>query len=120
MHLSVPSIDRWLAASASRVSCRLFGDSQEEMDYRTVATTVFTPLEYGCVGLSEDDAVEELGADAIEVCTREQGKKIDDDDDDDNALLMLMLMPTMAGVPLELPAPGVDAPPRALALERLR
>lgn len=26
------------------------------MDYNAVATTVFTPLEYGTVGLSEDEA----------------------------------------------------------------
>ncbi|KAJ8722974.1 hypothetical protein PYW07_004157 [Mythimna separata] len=26
------------------------------MDYENVATTVFTPLEYGCVGLSEETA----------------------------------------------------------------
>ena len=37
------------------------------MDYRNVATTVFTPFEYGCVGLSEDDAIETLGEDKIEV-----------------------------------------------------
>jgi len=27
------------------------------MDYADVATTVFTPLEYGCVGMSEETAV---------------------------------------------------------------
>ena len=32
------------------------------MDYRSIATTVFTPLEYGCVGLSEEEATAELGA----------------------------------------------------------
>lgn len=32
-----------------------------------VATTVFTPLEYACVGLSEDAAVAKYGADDIEV-----------------------------------------------------
>lgn len=37
------------------------------MDYRNVATTVFTPLEYGCVGFSEDDALAEFGEEAIEV-----------------------------------------------------
>lgn len=29
------------------------------MDYNNVATTVFTPLEYGTVGLSEEDATEQ-------------------------------------------------------------
>ena len=32
-----------------------------------VATTVFTPLEYGCIGLSEEDAIEKYGNDNIEV-----------------------------------------------------
>ena len=33
-----------------------------------VATTVFTPLEYGVVGLSEEQAIHEHGHDNIEVC----------------------------------------------------
>jgi len=28
------------------------------MSYEFVATTVFTPLEYGCIGHSEEDALE--------------------------------------------------------------
>ena len=35
------------------------------MDYTNVATTVFTPLEYGCVGYSEVDAKAKFGADNI-------------------------------------------------------
>ncbi|KAK2576251.1 hypothetical protein KPH14_005617 [Odynerus spinipes] len=46
---------------------RLFGDSQEKMDYTNVATTVFSPLEYGCVGLSEEAALALHGDDEIEV-----------------------------------------------------
>ncbi|KAI4484660.1 hypothetical protein M0804_007226 [Polistes exclamans] len=46
---------------------RLFANSQDKMDYANVATTVFTPLEYGCVGLSEEDAVSLHGADEIEI-----------------------------------------------------
>ncbi|XP_078410609.1 thioredoxin reductase 2, tandem duplicate 2 isoform X1 [Cetorhinus maximus] len=46
---------------------RLFGKSTELMDYDNVATTVFTPLEYGCVGLSEEEAVQRHGEDNIEV-----------------------------------------------------
>lgn len=46
---------------------RIFGDSNKQMDYENVATTVFTPLEYGCVGLSEEAAVSRHGADNIEV-----------------------------------------------------
>lgn len=46
---------------------RLFGGSSEEMDYRNVATTIFTPLEYGCVGYSEDAAIETFGEDSLEI-----------------------------------------------------
>ena len=38
-----------------------------QCDYVNVATTVFTPLEYGCIGLSEEDAVARYGEDNIEV-----------------------------------------------------
>jgi len=41
------------------------------MDYENVCTTVFTPIEYACVGLSEDDAIERYGADNIDVYHRE-------------------------------------------------
>jgi thioredoxin reductase (NADPH) len=45
---------------------RLFGASDIAMDYEKIPTTVFTPLEYGCVGLSEEDAIARYG-DKIEV-----------------------------------------------------
>lgn len=50
---------------------RLFGGSKEPMDYVNVCTTVFTPIEYSCVGLSEDDAIAKYGKDGIEVYHRE-------------------------------------------------
>uniref|UniRef100_A0A8C4IA27 thioredoxin-disulfide reductase (NADPH) n=1 Tax=Dicentrarchus labrax TaxID=13489 RepID=A0A8C4IA27_DICLA len=46
---------------------RLAGHSTELMNYDNVATTVFTPLEYGCVGLSEEEAEKRHGKDSIEV-----------------------------------------------------
>uniref|UniRef100_A0A9J7ZCK4 thioredoxin-disulfide reductase (NADPH) n=1 Tax=Cyprinus carpio carpio TaxID=630221 RepID=A0A9J7ZCK4_CYPCA len=46
---------------------RLVGHSTELMNYDNVATTVFTPLEYGCVGLSEEEAERRHGKDQIEV-----------------------------------------------------
>jgi thioredoxin reductase (NADPH) len=46
---------------------RLFGGATERMDYDLVATTVFTPMEYGTVGLSEEDAVAKYGEDDLEV-----------------------------------------------------
>jgi len=50
---------------------RLFGGSKERMDYVNICTTVFTPIEYSCVGLSEEDAIEMYGNDGIEVYHRE-------------------------------------------------
>lgn len=44
---------------------REFGVGTELMNYDNVPTTVFTPLEYGCVGLSEEDAKAKFGADNI-------------------------------------------------------
>ncbi|XP_063359796.1 thioredoxin reductase 1, mitochondrial-like isoform X4 [Cydia amplana] len=46
---------------------RVFANGTQHMDYENVATTVFTPLEYGCVGLSEEAALQRHGADNIEV-----------------------------------------------------
>jgi hypothetical protein len=49
------------------LAARLFGGSTAPMDYRNVATTVFTPLEYGCVGMSEEAALDRIGAEDVEV-----------------------------------------------------
>ncbi len=38
-----------------------------QCDYINVPTTVFTPLEYGACGLSEERAIELYGQDNIEV-----------------------------------------------------
>merc|ERR1712087_197361 len=46
---------------------RLFGGSTLPMDYRNICTTVFTPLEYGTVGYSEDDAIAEFGKENLDV-----------------------------------------------------
>lgn len=44
-----------------------FSFSNFQTDYKKVATTVFTPLEYGAIGYSEEDAVKEFGEENIEV-----------------------------------------------------
>ena len=60
-----------VAIQAGRLlSRRLFGGSEETMDYDKVATTVFTPLEYSCCGYSEEKATEVFGADNIEIYHR--------------------------------------------------
>lgn len=40
---------------------RLFNGDKTLMDYRNVPTTVFTPVEYGCVGYSHEDAIKKFG-----------------------------------------------------------
>lgn len=44
---------------------RLFGGATDKMDYLNVPTTVFTPLEYGSCGYSEEDAKAKFGAENI-------------------------------------------------------
>ncbi|XP_054992840.1 thioredoxin reductase 3 [Sorex araneus] len=46
---------------------RLFGGRSEKCDYINVPTTVFTPLEYGCCGLSEEKAIEIYKKDNLDV-----------------------------------------------------
>ena len=46
---------------------RLFAGEKESVEYDLIATTIFTPLEYSCIGLSEERAVEKLGKDKVEV-----------------------------------------------------
>lgn len=46
---------------------RLFGGSTHLMDYVNIATTVFTPIEYGSCGMSEEKAIETFGDANVEV-----------------------------------------------------
>lgn len=46
---------------------RLYAGKSALMDYSMVATTVYTPLEYGAVGLPEEEAIKLHGEDNIEV-----------------------------------------------------
>ncbi|XP_068099361.1 thioredoxin reductase 2, mitochondrial [Hyperolius riggenbachi] len=62
-----PELTPTAIAAGKLLARRLFGGSTELMDYDSVPTTVFTPLEYGCVGLSEEAASACHGEDAIEV-----------------------------------------------------
>lgn len=57
-----------LAIQAGRLLARrLFDGSKIHCSYIDVATTVFTPLEYGCIGLAEEDAELIFGKSNIEV-----------------------------------------------------
>ncbi|XP_076068724.1 thioredoxin reductase 1 [Oratosquilla oratoria] len=46
---------------------RLYASGTLLTDYINVPTTVFTPLEYGCCGLSEEKAIEKYGEDDLEI-----------------------------------------------------
>lgn len=46
---------------------RLYKGGTQKVNYDMIPTTIFTPLEYSCVGLSEEKATERHGADNIEV-----------------------------------------------------
>lgn len=46
---------------------RLFNNGTRLTDYVNVATTVFTPLEYGAIGYSEEDSIKFFGESNIEV-----------------------------------------------------
>ncbi|CAL8139961.1 unnamed protein product [Orchesella dallaii] len=49
------------------LSKRLFGGGNLVTDYEKIPTSVFTPLEYGCVGLSEEEAKEKYQEENLEV-----------------------------------------------------
>lgn len=46
---------------------RLYGNSTQLMDYRMIPTTVFTPIEYGSIGYSEEAAIAHFGKENIKV-----------------------------------------------------
>lgn len=46
---------------------RICGTSSTVTNYDNVPTTIFTPLEYGCCGLSEEEATLRLGYAFVEV-----------------------------------------------------
>ncbi len=46
---------------------RLYAGSTRKMDMNLVPTCVFTPLEYGACGLSEEDAIRKFGEDNIKI-----------------------------------------------------
>lgn len=57
-----------VAIQAGRLLARrLYGGSNAKCDYINVPTTVFTPMEYGCCGYSEDKALEIFGEESLEV-----------------------------------------------------
>lgn len=58
-----PELTPMAIQSGKLLARRLCGVSEVLTDYINVCTTVFTPLEYGCCGLSEEEAIEKYGED---------------------------------------------------------
>lgn len=47
-----------LAIKAGRyLARRLYNGESESLDYKIVPTTVFTPLEYSAIGITEEEAI---------------------------------------------------------------
>jgi len=65
--LGKPELTPVAIAAGRLLAERLYGDKTTLCDYEGVPTTVFTPLEYSCCGLAEEDAIEKFGLDHIEV-----------------------------------------------------
>ncbi|CAM9454616.1 unnamed protein product [Ascophyllum nodosum] len=65
-HWANPELTPVAVQTGELLASRLYGKGKEQMDYCLVATAVFTPVEYGCCGLSEEDAIKLHGEDNIE------------------------------------------------------
>lgn len=65
--LGAPELTPTAIMCGRLLSRRIVAGMDEQMSYDYVPTTVFTPLEYGCIGMSEERAKEQFGADNIEV-----------------------------------------------------
>jgi len=63
----VPELTPSAIQAGRLLARRLYGGGTKLMDYHNIATTVFTPLEYGVVGLSEETAIDRYGEANIEV-----------------------------------------------------
>ncbi|KAL0248475.1 hypothetical protein GEMRC1_003711 [Eukaryota sp. GEM-RC1] len=53
--------------SAKLLINRLFGNESRSFQYSLVPTTVFTPLEYGAIGVSEEDAIAQYGETGVNI-----------------------------------------------------
>ena len=66
-----------LASQAGRLlAARLFSSATHNTNYVNCPTTVFTPLEFGTIGLAEEDANMIYGSENIEVPSQNFTKKI--------------------------------------------
>lgn len=62
-----PELTPVASKAGALLSKRLFTKSTELMDYNMVPTTIFTPIEIGTIGYSEEAAKKKFGAENLEV-----------------------------------------------------
>lgn len=62
----VPELTPSAIMAGRMLARRLFAGETELMNYKNIATTVFTPLELGTVGYSEEEAIEKFGEDSVD------------------------------------------------------
>merc|ERR1719334_2243362 len=63
----IPELTPVAIQAGKLLARRLFKGATLKTDYDYVPTTVFTPLEYGSCGFSEEKALEKFGAENVEV-----------------------------------------------------
>ncbi|XP_019857476.1 PREDICTED: thioredoxin reductase 2, mitochondrial-like isoform X2 [Amphimedon queenslandica] len=64
--LGRPELTPVAIMSGKLLAKRLYSNSSELMDYKMVPTTVFTPLEYGAIGFTERQAIDQFGEENVE------------------------------------------------------
>jgi pyruvate/2-oxoglutarate dehydrogenase complex dihydrolipoamide dehydrogenase (E3) component len=64
--LDKPELTPVAIAAGKLLAARLFGGGRRKMDYINIPTTVFTPLEYGACGYSQEAAEAAFGATNVE------------------------------------------------------
>jgi len=62
-----PELTPTAVVAGRLLSQRIFAGSSELMDYEYVPTTVFTPIEYGSIGHSQESAYKKFGHDNISI-----------------------------------------------------
>lgn len=65
--LGAPELTPTAILAGKLLAKRLYAQATDLINWDTVPTTVFTPIEYGSIGLSEERAIEKYGADHIDV-----------------------------------------------------
>eukprot|EP01035_Chromulina_nebulosa_P020790 gene20790-26950_t len=62
----VPELTPVAILSGKLLAKRLFNNESTYMNYKQIATTVFSPIEYGFVGYNEEEAIDFYGKDVID------------------------------------------------------